>query len=61
MRPGIWLIYAVSAVREIALSSAYGPVLARLQYECGRPVVTPGGWVDSGRYSWAAHHASSGL
>src|SRR5215210_7411301 len=26
-----------------------GPVAVRLQYECGRPVVTPGGWVDPGK------------
>ena len=26
-----------------------GPVAVRLQYECGQPVVTPGGWVDPGK------------
>ena len=36
-------------IREFALSSAYEPELARLQYECGRSVVIPGGWVDPGK------------
>jgi hypothetical protein len=36
-------------IRKLALSRAYEPVLARLQYECGRYVVIPGGWVDLGK------------